>query len=193
MPTIVSILFWREMTCTYVSAIKHCFDSVWKFSSGRNSLFTSFLYAFRCNELRCLSCFTDSPAVVSQSSLLASAPGTPDLLVNSLELKRTLRKWSHDKEKVKEDGIIGDCFLVDICFSPSRSSQVNPNSTRSIAWALEGFFASARVRRESSSDATGHNKDVNKDLTQTGNRACNVFGTQGTRSMPMLCWYVLKR
>ena len=118
------------MTCTYVSAIKHCFDSVWKFSSGRNSLFTSFLYAFRCNELRCLSCFTDSPAVVSQSSLLASAPGTPDLLVNSLELKRTLRKWSHDKEKVKEDGIIGDCFLVDICFSPSRSSQVNPNSTR---------------------------------------------------------------
>ena len=127
------------MTCTYVSAIKHCFDSVWKFSSGMNSLFTSFLYAFRCNELRCLSCFTDSPAVVSQSSLLASAPGTPDLLVNSLELKRTLRKWSHDKEKVKEDGIIGDCFLVDIWFSPSRSSQVNPNSTRSIAWALKGF------------------------------------------------------
>lgn len=181
------------MTCTYVSAIKHCFDSVWKFSSGRNSLFTSFLYAFWCNELRCLSCFTDSPAVVSQSSLLASAPGTPDLLVNSLELKRTLRKWSHDKEKVKEDGIIGDCFLVDIWFSPSRFSQVNPNSTRSIAWALEGFFASARVRRESSSDATGHNKDGNKDLTQTGNRACNVFGTQGTRSMPMLCWYVLRR
>lgn len=131
------------MTCTYVSAIKHCFDIVWKFSSGRKSLFTSFLYAFRCNELRCLSCFTDSPAVVSQSSLLASAPGTPDLLVNSLALKRTLRKWSHDKEKVKEDGIIGDCFLVDIWFSPSRSSQVNPNSTRSIDWALEGFF---RVR-----------------------------------------------
>ena len=55
-----------------------------------------------------------------------------------------------------------DCFLchVDVWFSPSRSSQVNPNSTRSIAWVLEGVFVSSRVRRESSSDATGHNKDL---------------------------------
>ena len=48
--------------------------------------------------------FTDSPAVdtsiLTHPSLPMSAPGTPDLLVNSLELKRTLRKWSHDKEKV---------------------------------------------------------------------------------------------
>ena len=131
------------MTCTYVSAIKHCFDSVWKFWSGRKSLFTSFLCAFRWNELRCLSCFTDSPAVVSQSSLLASAPGTPDLLVNSLELKRTLRKWSHDKEKVKEDGIIGDCFLVDIWSSPSRSSQVEPQLHPFDSLGTRGFF---RVR-----------------------------------------------
>ncbi|KAJ7376427.1 establishment of epithelial cell polarity [Desmophyllum pertusum] len=34
--------------------------------------------------------------------LQMSAPGTPDLLVNTLELKRTLRKWSHDKEKDEE-------------------------------------------------------------------------------------------
>lgn len=48
--------------------------------------------------------FTDSPAVdtsiLTHPSLPMSAPGTPDLLVNSLELKRILRKWSHDKEKV---------------------------------------------------------------------------------------------
>jgi len=48
--------------------------------------------------------FTDSPAVdtsiLTHHSPPMSVPGTPDLLVNSLELKRTLRKWSHDKEKV---------------------------------------------------------------------------------------------
>lgn len=117
--------FWREMTGTHVS---------------------SFLYVFRWNDLRFLSCFIDSPAVVSHSSLVASASGTPDLLVNSLELKRTLRKWSHDKEKVKEDGIIGDCFLCHVLifgFLLPRSSQVNPNSTLSIAWVLEGFFTFA--------------------------------------------------
>jgi len=49
---------------------------------------------------------SDSPAVdtsiLTHPSLPMSAPGTPDLLVNSLELKRTLRKWSHDKEKDEE-------------------------------------------------------------------------------------------
>lgn len=54
--------------------------------------------------------FTDSPAVQDTSipshpSLPVSAPGTPDLLVNSLELKRTLRKWSHDKEKVMYEDV----------------------------------------------------------------------------------------
>ena len=47
---------------------------------------------------------SDSPAVdtsiLTHPSLPMSAPETPDLLVNTLELKRTLRKWSHDKEKV---------------------------------------------------------------------------------------------
>lgn len=47
---------------------------------------------------------SDSPAVdtsvLTHPSLPMSKPGTPDLLVNTLELKRTLRKWSHDKEKV---------------------------------------------------------------------------------------------
>ena len=40
--------------------------------------------------------------MLTHPSLPVSAPGTPDLLVNSLELKRTLRKWSHDKEKVRD-------------------------------------------------------------------------------------------
>lgn len=40
------------------------------------------------------------PSVLTRPSLPMSSPGTPDLLVNTLELKRTLRKWSHDKEKV---------------------------------------------------------------------------------------------
>lgn len=35
-------------------------------------------------------------------SQLGSASVTPDLLVNSLELKRTLRKWSKDREKDEE-------------------------------------------------------------------------------------------
>ena len=39
-------------------------------------------------------------SVHTHLSLPMSVPGTPDLLVNTLELKRTLRKWSHDKEKV---------------------------------------------------------------------------------------------
>ena len=39
-------------------------------------------------------------SILTHPSLPMSVPGTPDLLVNSLELKRTLRKWSHDKEKV---------------------------------------------------------------------------------------------
>lgn len=47
---------------------------------------------------------SDSPvvdtSVLTHPSLPMSTPGTPDLLVNTLELKRTLRKWSHDKEKV---------------------------------------------------------------------------------------------
>ena len=47
---------------------------------------------------------SDSPAVdtsvLTHPSLPMSTPVTPDLLVNTLELKRTLRKWSHDKEKV---------------------------------------------------------------------------------------------
>ncbi|XP_022788434.1 fas-binding factor 1 homolog isoform X3 [Stylophora pistillata] len=41
-------------------------------------------------------------SVHTHLSLPMSVPGTPDLLVNTLELKRTLRKWSHDKEKDEE-------------------------------------------------------------------------------------------
>lgn len=55
--------------------------------------------------------FLDSPAgdtlsVAHLASRPVSASGTPDLLINSLELKRTFRKWSHDKEKVRQPRIV---------------------------------------------------------------------------------------
>ena len=53
--------------------------------------------------LLCLYSFTHIGHVnLTHPSLPMSAPGTSDLLLNSLELKRTLRKWSHDKEEVIE-------------------------------------------------------------------------------------------
>nr|XP_058970698.1 fas-binding factor 1-like isoform X2 [Pocillopora verrucosa] len=57
-------------------------------------------------QIHAASQVSDSPAVdtsvLTHPSLPMSTPGTPDLLVNTLELKRTLRKWSHDKEKDEE-------------------------------------------------------------------------------------------
>ena len=43
-----------------------------------------------------------------------SSSTTPDLLINSLELKRTLRKWSRDKEKVsfRQLLFLGNGFLM---------------------------------------------------------------------------------
>ena len=61
--------------------------------------------------------FLDSPAgdtlsVAHPASRPVTASGTPDLLINSLELKRTFRKWSHDKEKVGGSGNSEICFYV---------------------------------------------------------------------------------